>query len=242
MLIGVGIVAMLGGFGMLALNYRPFAVPTDSMKPTVQPGDRVLADRVPGTSARRGDVVVIKDPTWGALPEVKRVVGVGGDRVSCCNKQGLLTVDGKPLKETYLAPRPLGDRTAHQQSALSKFAVTVPSGRLFLLGDNRLNSMDSAARLGDGKHGTVPVDAVVGRVEAVAWPSDRIGLLGGDRAGRAVFAAAGVPGAAKDAGGGAGPLVPALAVCVGGVALLLLTTLAGGVTAIAARSRERRGA
>ncbi len=82
------------------------------------------------------DVVVFQDSVWGTVPMVKRVVGVGGDRVACCDREGRLTVDGRPVDEPYLHAR--GDDS---QRAFE--ATRVPAGKLFLLGDNRQASLDS---------------------------------------------------------------------------------------------------
>ena len=95
-------VLFLGGFAWGAVVYRPYTVPTSSMTPTIDAGDRVLAQRVDGGEIRRGDVVVFNDKTWVTnAPVVKRVVAVGGDTVSCCTN-GKLTVNGKQIDEAYL--------------------------------------------------------------------------------------------------------------------------------------------
>src|SRR6476660_1118564 len=83
--VAVGCVLFLGGFAWGAVEYQPYTVPTDSMQPTDNPGDRVLGQRIDGSAVHRGDVVVFDDPTWGIVPMVKRVVGVGGDKVACCD-------------------------------------------------------------------------------------------------------------------------------------------------------------
>lgn len=88
--VAVGCVLFLGGFAWAAVVYRPYTVPTESMTPTVNAGDRVLAQRVDGGEVRRGDVVVFTDAAWGDMPMVKRVVGIGGDRIACCEKDGRL--------------------------------------------------------------------------------------------------------------------------------------------------------
>ncbi|QKW09457.1 signal peptidase I [Streptomyces sp. NA04227] len=162
--VALGCVLFLGGFVWGALLYQPYTVPTDSMSPTISAGDRVLAERIDGSEVRRGDVVVFKDKNWGDLPMVKRVVAVGGDRVACCT-DGKLTVNGKQIDETYLKP---GEPAA--TSGIP--TVTVPEGRLFLLGDERSGSLDSSAHLKDVGHGTVERANVDARVDAVAWPLD----------------------------------------------------------------------
>jgi signal peptidase I len=161
--VALGLVLFLGGFGWGALVYRPYTVPTSSMTPTIDAGDRVLAQRVDGDEVRRGDVVVFEDKTWVSNAKVvKRVVAVGGDTVSCCT-DGKLTVNGKRIDEPYLPEGSLAE--------IKGFGtVTVPEGRLFLLGDERQGSLDSTAHLTDAAQGTVSRDAVSARVEAVVWP------------------------------------------------------------------------
>jgi len=161
--VALGLVLFLGGFAWGAVVYRPYTVPTSSMAPTINVGDRVLAQRVDGSEIRRGDVVVFKDKTWVTNASVvKRVVAVGGDTVSCCTK-GKLTVNGKQIDEPYLPDGSLAEITNFP-------TVTVPKGRLFLLGDERQGSLDSTAHLTDAASGTVARSAVTARVDAVAWP------------------------------------------------------------------------
>jgi signal peptidase I len=155
--VALGCVLFLGGFVWGAVLYQPYTVPTGSMTPTIGSGDRVLAQRIDGDEVRRGDVVVFEQSTWGNLPMVKRVVGK-------------LTVNGEEIAEPYLP-----DGTGAAATGIP--ATTVPEGRLFLLGDERSGSMDSSVHLGDGEKGSVPRDAVRARVDAVAWPMDKFGML-----------------------------------------------------------------
>lgn len=167
--VALGCVLFLGGFVWGAVLYRPYTVPTDSMAPTIDAGDRVLAQHVDGADVRRGDIVVFTDSVWGDMPMVKRVVGIGGDKVACCDADGKLTVNGKPIEEPYLQDKgpasPVG------------FKATVPEGQLFLLGDHRSDSMDSRVHLTDGDHGAVPRSAVDARVDAKAWPITDFGTM-----------------------------------------------------------------
>ncbi|GHF23731.1 signal peptidase I [Streptomyces griseoluteus] len=161
--VALGLLLFLAGFGWAAVTYRPYTVPTSSMTPTIDAGDRVLAQRVDGADVRRGDVVVFSDKTWVTGADVvKRVVAVGGDTVACCT-DGKLSVNGKPVEEPYL---PKG-----APAEVKGFpTVTVPKGRLFLLGDERQGSLDSTAHLTDAAEGTVSRGAVHARVDSVVWP------------------------------------------------------------------------
>ncbi|MER6998040.1 signal peptidase I [Streptomyces sp. NPDC000410] len=160
--VAVGCVLFLGGFGWGAVQYKPYTVPTDSMSPTVAAGDRVLAQRIDGSEVRRGDIVVFTDKVWADMPMVKRVVAVGGDKVACCDADGRMTINGKAIEEPYLR--------GQGAASLTKFSVTVPEGQLFLLGDERGGSLDSRTHLQDAGQGSVPREAVQGRLDAVVWP------------------------------------------------------------------------
>lgn len=156
------------------LRYRLYHVESDSMRETLLPGDRIVSDTSyeGGADIRRGDVVMLDKAAWPGEPElselVKRVVAVGGDTVSYSARGGRLRVNGKPLTEDYLA--------RGMVPAYDDFSVTVPAGRLYVLGDNRPSSMDSREYRGD-KRGTVAASAVHGRVVAIAYPLDRTGEL-----------------------------------------------------------------
>jgi signal peptidase I len=181
---------------------QAFVIPSGSMEQTIRVGDRVMVDKLTpwfGSKPERGDVVVFRDPGgWlppseqrredpagikqgkefmtfiGLLPSdneqdlIKRVVGVGGDKVKCCDDKGRVSVNGKEIDEPYLYP---GNRPSAR-----KFDVTVPVGRVFVLGDHRSNSADSRYHLQES-NGSVPEDLVVGRAVLVAWPFDHWGKL-----------------------------------------------------------------
>ncbi|AJT64119.1 hypothetical protein T261_2440 [Streptomyces lydicus] len=216
--VAVGCVLFLGGFVWAALIYRPYTVPTDSMSPTIAVGARVLAEKVDGSEIRRGDIVVFKDAAWGELPMVKRVVGVGGDKVACCTEQGRLTINGKPIEEPYLQ--------GHGPASPVGFKAAVPAGQLFLLGDHRSDSLDSRVHLTDGDHGSVPRSAVQGRVDARAWPLGSIGVMQRP----AGFAA--LPGGTSQPG----PVQPITLAVVAGAVLIL----AGAAYGPIARRRARK--
>ena len=169
------LIVLVGGF-VLVLIARGFLVqsyyiPSGSMEPTLELGDRLLVNKVGVASAlRRGDLVVF-DGTHAFANNtdyVKRVVGLPGDHVVCCDAARLLTVNGTAIKEPYLYP---GD-----QSSELTFDVLVPSERIWVMGDHRSDSADSRAHLGDPGGGMVRLDDVIGRVAVIYWPPSRAGV------------------------------------------------------------------
>jgi signal peptidase I len=182
-----------------AFVVQVFSIPSGSMENTLLPGDRILVSKIvyDFRPIERGDIVVFSgagswDPptppssNWftGLLSDagnlvgiagpstdyVKRVIGVPGDHVACCNAHGQVTVNGVPLSESsYIYP---GD----PPSELT-FNVTVPPGRLWVMGDNRGDSDDSRYRQTDPDSGTIPESAVVGRAFLIIWPLSRISDL-----------------------------------------------------------------
>lgn len=155
---------------------QPFRVPSASMAPTLEPGDVVLADRAQRGAAERGDIVVFDGIGYFAPSSsdgdrywVKRVIAIDGDRVTCCDPSGAITVDGVPLEEPYL---PAGTTPSEIE-----FDLQVPAGHMFVLGDNRTDSTDSRHLLGAPGGGMVPLDRVVGEADRIVWPLTRSGAL-----------------------------------------------------------------
>ena len=176
-----------------------FSIPSGSMENTLLPGDRILVSKIvyKFRPIARGDIVVFSgagswDPpnqpssNWftGLVSDatnlvgiagpgtdyIKRVIGVPGDHVACCNAQGQVTVNGVPLSESsYVFP---GDAPSAE-----RFNITVPAGRLWVMGDNRGDSDDSRFRTTAPGGGTVPESAVVGRAFLIIWPLSRISDL-----------------------------------------------------------------
>jgi signal peptidase I len=166
--------------------FAAFWIPSESMEPTLTHGDRVLVNRVPYYfhEPRRGDIIVFANPHasvergpigaffhWlgqglgiqssGPQDEdlIKRVIGVPGDTV--LGRGGDVYVNGKRIDEPYLteSTSPFPERR-------------VPAGKLFVMGDNRNNSLDSRFGLG-----MIPIDNVIGKAFVIIWPPSRMGLL-----------------------------------------------------------------
>ena len=104
---------------------------------------------------------------------IKRVIGVPGDHVTCCNALGQVEVNGTPIDETRYIVRPTPDAPASSVS----FDVTVPAGSLWVMGDNRYNSEDSRYHQDQPGKGFVPIDNVVGRAFVITYPFSRFGML-----------------------------------------------------------------
>ena len=155
---------------LLLLNafvVQPFQIPSGSMENGLRIGDRVLVNKLAyrfGAEPRRGDVVVFDGTGYfGDGDYIKRVVGVGGDHVVCCDKEGRIEVNGRSVDEsTFLYP---GDSPSSVP-----FDVVVPEGTLFVLGDHRSDSSDSRDHLGSPGGGMIPVSDVIGRADWIVWP------------------------------------------------------------------------
>ena len=162
---------------LLALNAfvaQPFQIPSGSMENGLRIGDRVLVNKWAyrfGAEPRRGDIVVFDGTGYfGNSDYIKRVVGVGGDHVVCCDKDGRIRVNGRSVDEsTFLYP---GD-----SPSTVDFDLVVPEGTLFVLGDHRSASSDSRDHLGSPGGGMIPVDHVIGRADLIVWPYDHLTRL-----------------------------------------------------------------
>src|SRR6266516_4579833 len=178
---------------------QAFYIPSSSMENTLEIGDKVLVNKLvyDFRSIHRGDIVVFNgDGSWDPVPAqpapllsrlwasisglfgtapgvhdyIKRVIGVPGDHVACCNRQGQVTVNGVPLSEkSYLFP---GDAPSEQH-----FSIVVPTGRLWVMGDHRSVSWDSRGHTSDPGAGTIPEDHVVGRAFVIVAPISRLRIL-----------------------------------------------------------------
>ena len=146
--------------------YQPYSIPSGSMIPTLEVGDRVVVSKL-NTDPGRGDIIVFDRPANDPAPDadapevlIKRVIGLPGERVTAVD--GQVYIDGKPLREDYL---PDGTRTEISNP------ITVPDGELLVMGDNRQYSQDGRV------FGPISKDLIVGRAILRIWPLDRFGKL-----------------------------------------------------------------
>jgi signal peptidase I len=193
------ILALLVSLLIKSFLVQFFYIPSGSMENTLQIKDRVAVNRIPfiGNDISRGDVIVFRDPA-GWLPEassvdenkitnaireglvivgvvpnpakqylVKRVIGVAGDKVVA--KDQVLTINGKPTNEPYIF--------AGNTPSDTDFNITVPEGKVWVMGDHRGASGDSRVHQDDVNNGMVPVEKITGRVVATIWPLSRIGFI-----------------------------------------------------------------
>ncbi|MCX6397680.1 MAG: signal peptidase I [Propionibacteriales bacterium] len=191
-------IALVLAIGIKFFFIQAFYIPSPSMEPLFIKNDRILVQKVSywfGGSPQRGDIVVFADPgDWlnedegstaknpltktleaiGLYPSgghlVKRVIGLGGDKIDCdpadTKSQGKLMVNGRALEESSYLP-------ANAVPCEAAFHVQVPAGHLWVMGDNRGDSADSRAHIGDPGGGYVAEDLVVGKVWALIWPAGR---------------------------------------------------------------------
>lgn len=190
----VAVIALTLSFLVKTFVAQPFYIPSQSMENTLDVGDRIVVSKfTPQHSPlHRGDVIVFAQPTsWGPPPPessnavkrfatdaltfvgilpgggqhlVKRLIGLPGDEVSCTAQK--LQVNGVTLNEPYLKPG--------AKPCQTDFSVTVPAGKVWVMGDNRDESYDSRGHDdGTGRTGSVPESDITGQVVAVAWPISR---------------------------------------------------------------------
>ena len=183
-----GLIVMAFVLALLIKTFlvQAFYIPSGSMEPTLMPGDRVLVLKVPYYfhEPRRGDIIVFEDPDPGNQPDrgiiggffhwmfeglgvqrpdsedfIKRVIGTPGDVVR--GRDGQVYVNDIPISEPYLT-----------QETEDFNRIKVPPGQLFVMGDNRANSLDSRYSLG-----FIPIDKVIGKAEVVIWPVSDVGII-----------------------------------------------------------------
>ena len=211
LLLGVAVVLAVV---IKAVLVQAFYIPSESMEPGLVENDRILVQKWSywTGSPERGDVVVFKDPGgWlgpgestgpandftqalaklGMFPSgghlVKRVIGVEGDTITCCDSDGRISVNGVALDESdYVKDEAGVDCAGPMTGDCSWTAGPVPKGHVFLMGDNRAHSADSTVHMCtegetdcvDGRE-FVDQDLIVGKVFVLLWPFDRFGTPDG---------------------------------------------------------------
>jgi signal peptidase I len=174
-------VAILVAVLVRAFVLQTFFIPSPSMEHTLDIDDRVLVNKLvyDFRSPHRGEIVVFKAPTeWTGNPKgedfIKRVIGVGGDRIVCCDPEKRLTINGQALDEPYIFTRENGEQ---DPVADEEFDITVPAGRLWVMGDHRSASGDSLEHWQQSQQNiglaTISEESVVGRAFTVFWPVGR---------------------------------------------------------------------
>ncbi len=199
-IVTIVLIALLLSFLIKTFLFRAFFIPSGSMENTLQIDDRIFVNLlVPGPfELERGDIVVFEDTknwlpplephaegsaNWfnealifvGLRPDesqqhlVKRIIGLPGDRVRCCDAEGRITINGTPIDEPYVYPG--------ASPSDIPFDVTVPEGKIWVMGDHRNASADSREhRQGEGQ-GFVDIDDVEGKAGVIAWPLNHVGFL-----------------------------------------------------------------
>jgi signal peptidase I len=173
-------VAILVAFLVRAFVLQTFYIPSPSMEHTLNIWDRVLVNKLvyDFREPRRGEIIVFKAPTdWQSGTEgedfIKRIIGVEGDHLVCCDAQQRLMINGHSLDEPYIYKDDQGNQ---DPAADEPFDITVPKGRLWVMGDHRSASGDSLEHWEQTENiqeATIKADSVVGRAFTIFWPVSR---------------------------------------------------------------------
>ena len=179
---GVEWIAVIVGALVVALVvktflFQAFYIPSESMEPTLEKGDRVLVNKLSYDvhDVNRGDVVVFElNPEEvgndGIRDLIKRVIGLPGDTIE--TRDGAVYIDDRRLDEPYLAEGTVtGDPAVGSNPSIPR--QVVPEGHVFVLGDNRDNSADSRYPY----RGPIPIGDIVGRAFVLVWPPSDVGSL-----------------------------------------------------------------
>lgn len=210
-LLGLVLAVALAAWAVRSLVVEPFAIPSPSMAPALLPGDYVVvakwpygfsqhsfafgapafAGRIAASLPERGDVVVFRGPD--GRDYIKRVIGLPGDRIAM--RGAVPLVDGRPLQRRSLGRDGAGRMLYRERLGDAAYRIAdgpgdpvgglaerrVPDGQLFLLGDNRDNSLDSRIPAAQGGIGMIATDRLIGRAERIIWSSDGTAVPGDPR-------------------------------------------------------------
>jgi len=173
-------VAILVAVLVRAFVLQTFYIPSPSMEHTLNVWDRVLVNKLvyDFREPRRGEIVVFKAPSdWQSGTEgedfIKRIIGVGGDHIVCCDDQERLMINGHSLDEPFIYTDADGKQ---DPAADQKFDITVPKDRLWVMGDHRSASGDSLEHWEQTENieeATIKADSIVGRAFTIFWPVGR---------------------------------------------------------------------
>lgn len=198
-LIAIIVTALLISLVLKTYIVQNFYIPSGSMENTLQINDRIVVNKMTSEEKdlNRGDVVVFKDTKgWlsplpkaeqnnslmdkamqaiGLMPEnnnqymVKRIIGMPGDTVKCCDADGRILINGEPIDETYLYA---GDQPSDRY-----FFAEVPEGKVWVMGDHRSNSADSRAHRNTEGNGFIDIADISGRGSFIVWPLENAGKI-----------------------------------------------------------------
>ena len=151
--------------------FVPYEIPSGSMEDTIMPGDLVFSEKISYyiRTPERGDIVTFADPEVAGRTLIKRVIATEGQTVDLVN--GAVVVDGVTLDEPYTGGKPSMPLTSTARDKVISYPYTVPSGCIWVMGDNRVSSQDSRY------FGAVDARSVTGRAALVYWPFENFGLL-----------------------------------------------------------------
>lgn len=167
------VVALAAAFLLRTYVAEPFVIPSASMEETLKVGDRLVGEKVTyrSSSPQPGDIVTFEDPENPGTILIKRVIATEGQSVSL--EGGKVVVDGVTLDEPYTEGKESEPLASHSASLSSDIAYpyTVPAGSVWVMGDNRTNSLDSRY------FGAIPVSSITSRAVFVFWPASDFGAI-----------------------------------------------------------------
>ena len=196
-LVSIVVLAMVISFVLKTYLVQTFYIPSESMQNTLQVNDRIIVNKLVSDEddLNRGDVIVFKDtkkwlpPAQEENPNpikklminigissndtenylVKRIIGMPGDNVKCCNADGKISINGQEIDEPYLYT---GNAPSERE-----FDVTVPDGKVWVMGDHRSDSADSRSHQNLPSKGFIDIKDIQGRGSAIVWPIENFGSI-----------------------------------------------------------------